>query len=77
MAGGYFHSVAISGTGLIRSASTLTLLYSDEGDIWTWGHGGNGRLGHGGTEDVKRPKLVEFPDIDIKVRRNRHAVSGH
>jgi alpha-tubulin suppressor-like RCC1 family protein len=50
MAGGYFHSVAIS----------------DEGDIWTWGHGGNGRLGHGGTEDVKRPKLVELPDVDIK-----------
>ncbi len=74
MAGGYFHTVAISGTPThldphhFFSVYNIILFNLDEGDIWTWGHGGNGRLGHGGTEDVKRPKLVELPDVDIKVR---------
>jgi alpha-tubulin suppressor-like RCC1 family protein/regulator of replication initiation timing len=43
VAAGYFHSVALS----------------DDGVIWSWGHGGNGRLGHGNTNDLRSPKAIE------------------
>ena len=40
---GTFHSVAWTGTG----------------ELYTWGYGENGRLGHGGLEDEPLPRLVE------------------
>lgn len=63
-----FQVSTTSNPHLLFPVPNALFLSLDEGDIWTWGHGGNGRLGHGGTEDVKRPKLVELPDVDIKVR---------
>ena len=31
-----------------------------EGDLYTWGQGENGALGHGKKRNVMKPKLVEF-----------------
>ena len=31
----------------------------DTGELYTWGKGRYGRLGHGDSEDQLRPKLVE------------------
>ncbi len=32
----------------------------ENGDVWSWGYGGNGRLGHGSETDEKRPREVEI-----------------
>ena len=34
-------------------------LFSDLGELYTWGKGRYGRLGHGDSEDQTKPKLVE------------------
>ncbi len=39
----------------------------NEGEVWTWGHGENGRLGNGTTADQLEPFPVDyFLDLDIK-----------
>jgi alpha-tubulin suppressor-like RCC1 family protein len=35
------------------------VLTRDAGEVWTWGSGRSGRLGHGNTESQRLPKLVE------------------
>ncbi len=37
----------------------LCLCVTVEGDVFTWGCGGNGRLGHGSERDSKKPVLVK------------------
>lgn len=32
---------------------------TDQGELYTWGKGRYGRLGHGDSDDQMRPKLVE------------------
>lgn len=32
---------------------------TNDGTVYTWGCGGNGRLGHGHEQDVKKPQRVE------------------
>eukprot|EP01132_Coremiostelium_polycephalum_P004737 gene4737-5913_t len=32
---------------------------TDNGEVYSWGQGSKGQLGHGSTEDVQRPKLIE------------------
>merc|ERR1712137_267225 len=36
-----------------------TVVRTSHGEVYTWGAGEYGQLGHGDNEDVKRPKLVE------------------
>ena len=36
-----------------------TAVWTDEGEIFTFGNGGYGQLGHGGTQDEYVPRLVE------------------
>ena len=36
-----------------------TAVWTEEGELFTFGHGGFGQLGHGGGEDEPVPKLVE------------------
>ena len=43
--------------GLLHSA-----LLDDDGDVWTWGFGVSGRLGHGDTAQVDAPKKVAALD---------------
>jgi hypothetical protein len=41
-------------------AGLLTLVYQpDQGDVYTWGNGGSGQLGHGGSDNEFEPNLVE------------------
>lgn len=35
------------------------MLFVDNGTLFSWGSGNHGALGHGSTEDVADPKLVE------------------
>ena len=34
-------------------------MWTDAGELFTFGYGGDGRLGHGGTEHEPVPRLVE------------------
>lgn len=36
-----------------------TAALTDDGKVYTWGAGKEGELGHGDTEEVELPKLVE------------------
>eukprot|EP00516_Mucochytrium_quahogii_P006280 CAMPEP_0203763006 /NCGR_PEP_ID=MMETSP0098-20131031/15739_1 /ASSEMBLY_ACC=CAM_ASM_000208 /TAXON_ID=96639 /ORGANISM=" , Strain NY0313808BC1" /LENGTH=418 /DNA_ID=CAMNT_0050657609 /DNA_START=307 /DNA_END=1563 /DNA_ORIENTATION=- len=39
-----------------------------ENEVWSWGRGENGRLGHGGNSDCLEPYPVElFWDLDVKI----------
>jgi len=38
---------------------------TSKGELWTWGKGRYGRLGHGDSEDQTRPKQVSKADISI------------
>eukprot|EP00252_Welwitschia_mirabilis_P002528 TRINITY_DN12498_c0_g1_i2.p1 TRINITY_DN12498_c0_g1~~TRINITY_DN12498_c0_g1_i2.p1 ORF type:complete len:398 (-),score=71.95 TRINITY_DN12498_c0_g1_i2:131-1324(-) len=44
-----------------------SLALSDDGKVFTWGHGGQGQLGHGSTHNVKVPQIV-------KALANEHVV---
>jgi alpha-tubulin suppressor-like RCC1 family protein len=35
------------------------MLLTSEGDVWTWGYGDNGQLGHGNTDNQRVPKRVD------------------
>ena len=38
-----------------------------DGQVYTWGYGGSGCLGHGDYESIENPKRIIFPD-DIQVK---------
>ena len=44
---------------IIELFSWRTIILSDLGELYTWGKGRYGRLGHGDSEDQTKPKLVE------------------
>ena len=44
-----------------------TLVWTEEGDVYTFGEGGNGQLGHGVRADEPVPRLVEGPLVGKKV----------
>eukprot|EP01084_Bolivina_argentea_P126717 224301_1 len=45
-----------------------TLALDCSGQIWSWGHGGSGRLGHGDDENRYKPTQIKyFMDNNIKV----------
>ena len=43
----------------VAAGSTHTVVCTSEGQLYTFGHGDAGRLGHGGEEDELVPRLVE------------------
>lgn len=51
-----FNSISITQISL---GTSHTLALTNEGRLYSWGYGGDGRLGHGNTLDVLYPKLVE------------------
>ncbi|XP_072108525.1 probable E3 ubiquitin-protein ligase HERC1 isoform X1 [Mobula birostris] len=50
----------ISGVGQVACGSSHTLAVSQDGrTVWSFGGGDNGKLGHGDTNRVYRPKVIE------------------
>lgn len=45
--------------GAIAAGVNACFAITRAGDLYTWGDGEHGNLGHGDTEDQPRPKLVE------------------
>jgi len=41
------------------AGASHTAAWTEEGELFTFGYGGGGRLGHGGDEDELVPRLVE------------------
>jgi len=58
---GEYCTAAISSTAFFFLAlrASLITLPVDKGELFTWGSGGHGRLGHGNTETVTKPTLVK------------------
>ncbi|XP_077153037.1 E3 ubiquitin-protein ligase HERC2 isoform X1 [Ranitomeya variabilis] len=52
------------------SGDAQTLAVTENGQVWSWGDGDYGKLGRGGSDGCKTPKLIEkLQDLDIiKVR---------
>lgn len=40
--------------------SNHTLLLTEDNQVYSWGNGASGKLGHGNDEDQNYPKLIEF-----------------
>ena len=59
--------ICMAAAGGLHSAAV-----SDDGALWTWGHGGYGQLGHGQRENSKVPRLVAA----LNGRRVRMAAAG-
>ena len=44
---------------MLTAGKRHTVALSEEGHVFTWGHGGNGQLGQGSAEDLLSPRLLE------------------
>ena len=54
----------------IAAGMYLSLALNEKGEVFSWGLGNNGRLGHGNENSVEKPKLIEyFNDNDIKIKQ--------
>jgi alpha-tubulin suppressor-like RCC1 family protein len=43
---------------------------TEDGELYTWGYGSNGRLGHGDEKDQSKPTRVQwFVDQSIRIKR--------
>ncbi|XP_061657060.1 probable E3 ubiquitin-protein ligase HERC1 isoform X5 [Syngnathoides biaculeatus] len=50
----------ISGVGMVACGSSHTIAVAQDGrTVWSFGGGDNGKLGHGDTNRVYRPKIIE------------------
>eukprot|EP01083_Nonionella_stella_P292024 993434_1 len=53
----------------IAAGRSHSLCVCKDGEVYTFGHGGHGRLGHGNTDKQMIPKEVQFfKDKNIKIR---------
>ena len=52
---------ALSGKQIshISCGSTYSAAITGNGELFTWGRGNYGRLGHGGSDDLSEPSLVK------------------
>lgn len=51
----------------ISSAKYHNLAVCAEGNLWSWGHGKGGKLGHGDECSQPEPRLIHFPLLRIKI----------
>ncbi|KAF5831565.1 regulator of chromosome condensation 1/beta-lactamase-inhibitor protein II [Dunaliella salina] len=59
LACGWRHTMVSSWAGvLVASRAALEKVVTSEGQVFTWGRGVNGQLGHGNEEDVHEPTLL-------------------
>ena len=56
---------ALAGLNVIGASAgvTHTVVWTEEEDVFTFGSGKHGKLGHGGEEGALVPKLVDAPDF--------------
>ena len=43
----------------VAAAARHTAVVTDKGEVWTFGHGGYGRLGHNSVDRELKPKIVK------------------
>ena len=48
---------------------------TESGKVYTWGDGENGQLGHGGLQNVSKPKMVESENEIVEMYAG-HSHSG-
>lgn len=48
---------------------------TETGNVYTWGYGENGQLGHGTLENISKPKMVESQNQFMEVYAG-HSHSG-
>lgn len=54
----------------IAAGMYMSLALDDQGRVFSWGLGNNGRLGHGDENSVEKPKPIQyFIDNDIKIKQ--------
>ena len=63
-------SVTLESIRDIKASDTMTLALSESGQVYSWGSGSNGRLGHNNCETQICPKLIkfDFKDENKKIR---------
>lgn len=52
----------------IAAGGAHSACITSNGELYTWGKGRYGRLGHGDSEDQARPKLVSSSSTDITMQ---------
>lgn len=50
---------------MIAAGKKHTVVLSEAGNVFTFGFGDNGQLGHKDTDNQKKPKHVDFGDVRI------------
>lgn len=60
----------------IASGHQHSLAMDKEGYVWSWGHGGFGRLGHGEQKDCLAPRLVDAFTGDQRILRASKIACG-
>lgn len=60
----------------IASGHQHSIAMDKDGYVWTWGHGGLGRLGHGEQKDCLVPRLVDAFTSDNRIMRATKIACG-
>lgn len=57
-----FYAWKISGLDVpvadVAAGDNFSVVCTESGEVWTWGDGGSGKLGHGDQQNLRQPKLV-------------------
>jgi len=60
----------------ISAGHAHSMAICEDGNVWTWGHGGSGRLGHGNTTGVNVPTVVAgLSDITAIAAGGEHSMA--
>ena len=60
----------------ISAGGSHSMAFDDQGNVWTWGNGANGRLGHGDTDNRLVPTVIEYTAFVEAMRRPAPAGSA-
>ncbi|CAN1343460.1 PH, RCC1 and FYVE domains-containing protein 1 [Linum perenne] len=69
---GHSMTVGLTTKGLVYTMGSSVYVLTSKSEVYTWGKGANGRLGHGDTDDKSSPTLVEA----LKDRQVKSIVCG-
>jgi len=61
----------------VTAGTKHSMVLTREGDIYSWGHGGNGRLGLGESKEAAlTPRLVGSSRMEVPLRKMRYIATG-